>query len=171
MTLVNVQPDKEYVIEEKRLRFTLDYDVPATGVDTLKGLLREIAALQEARDWTFIPTIPRRTRFANGPCCAAILLGKAGDVLAVDYSKSPLQADSDDAHNFGEVANLEGKRLYVEGKIDWIARCHFWVPALFIRPEEVRESVASSLHANPHLSPSAKVRELAKQWQIPTTNW
>lgn len=171
MTLVNVQPDKEYVISEQKLRFTLDYLLTpeAAQAETTKRLLLEFAVLQENRDWTFIPTIPRRKKFADGPCCAAILLGKVGDVLAVEYEQSDLQADPDDAHNFGEVSAKDGKRLQRDGVIDWYARCHFWVPAVFIRPEEVRESVGD-FHVNPHLSPSAKVRELAKKWQIPTTN-
>lgn len=171
MTLVKVQPDKEYVIEEAFVRFTLDYDKSPKEAwkEVSNLLLRDIAFKQEFRDWTFIPTVPRRPRFANGPCCSAFIVGKPGDVLAVDYEKSPLQADADDAHNSGDVADFEGKRLFTEGKIDWHARLHFWVPALFIDPDEIRESVGM-FHTNPHLSASQKVRELAKKWQIPTTS-
>lgn len=173
MTLVKVQPDKAYVIEESFIRFTLDYDKsPESAWREVRDLLlQDIAFKQEFRDWTFIPVVPRQKRFgANGPCCPAMALAKPGTVLAVEYEKSALQADADDAHNSGDVADFEGRRLFVEGKIDWHAKMHFWVPALFINPDEIRESMAASLYSNPHLSGSQTVRELAKKWQIPTTS-
>lgn len=172
MTLMKIQSDKEYVIEEKLLRFSVDYAATGNTVAaaTLLDLKKSIEKLERFRDWTFIATVPKRKKFIDGPCCPQMVLGKVGDVLAVQYAQSDLQADSDDAHNFNEVASPNGKRLYVDGKIDWTARCHFWVPADVINTEEVRESVAATSHTNPHNSPSAKVRELAQKWQIPTTN-
>ena len=141
MAAINVTPDKEYMITEKRLRFAVDAEVPPAMVPftVVKQLARDIETFQKHRGWTFLDRVPARKQFPAGrACCEQMLAGKPGESLTIRFFPAEFQGDTDDAHNFSEMSD-KTKRIQVDGKIDWIAVCHFWEPAVFVNREAERE--------------------------------
>lgn len=138
---LKVQPDKQYLIAEERLRFAIPADIPPERVPMAVYLSGELPAAMEIfekhRGWKFLDAVPKRKQFPGGkPCCAEIMSKKAGEPLTIRFVPSDFQGDTDDAHNFGELSDPD-KRLNLENTIDWVAVMHFWVPAITV--DEVAE--------------------------------
>jgi len=110
--------------------------VPIVAFKDLQGAINAL----ETRGWKFIEHVPSQKRLLKSFCCDQIRLGKVGKPIQMQFMPSDLQADSDDAHNFGDVYDQRGKRLYVENKIDWIAVTHFCEPAVHIDLNELKDS-------------------------------
>ena len=133
---LKVQPDKSYLIAEERLRFPVQGDVEPNLVPFVifKDLQKAVDIFERHRGWKLMDVVPRKSRmqFPGGkPCCAEITSKKAGETLRVTFMPASFQGDTDDAHNFNELSNLD-KRLYEENIIDWVAVMHFWVPAITV---------------------------------------
>lgn len=133
---LKVQPDKQYLIAEERLRFSLPADIPPDRVPYAVMLSGELPAAMEIfekhRGWRPLTTVPKRKQFPGGkPCCAEIMSRKVGETLTIKFMPSDYQGDTDDAHNFGELSN-PGKRLEEDNLVDWVAIIHFWVPAITV---------------------------------------
>lgn len=145
---LKVQPDKQYLIAEERLRFAVPADIEPDRIPIALYLSGELPAAMEIfekhRGWKFLDTVPKRKQFPGGkPCCAEIMGKKPGESLTIKFVQSGFQGDTDDAHNFNELSN-PGKRLMEENIIDWVAIMHFWVPAIVIdnqAEEDYRKSL------------------------------
>ena len=142
--LTRVQPDREWFIVEEHLRFAVDATVPTNLVPIViaRDLRKSIDILEKHRGWKYLDTVPTHRKYLN-PCCDQIATGRAGTPLRMRFQPSPLQADTDDAHNFGGTYSPKGERLYVDGKIDWVAIMHFWQPGIVVTPAEDREMLSS----------------------------
>ena len=140
--LTRVAPDREWFIVEENLRFPVDAAVPANLVPIVvaSDLRRSIDILEKHRGWKYLDSVPTHRKYAK-PCCDQIEKGRAGSPLRIRFQPSPLQADTDDAHNFGGTYSPNGVRLYVDGKIDWVAIMHFWQPGIVVTPAEDRENM------------------------------
>lgn len=145
---LKVQPDKQYLIAEERLRFSLPADIPPDRVPVAVMLSGELPAAMEIfekhRGWKALTTVPKRKQFPGGkPCCAEIMSRKVGEALTIKFMPSDYQGDTDDAHNFNELSN-PGKRLEEDNLIDWVAIIHFWVPAITV-DNQAEEDYRNSL--------------------------
>jgi len=139
---IRVQPDKEFLITEERLRFPVDAAVPPNLVPfVIAGdLVKSIQIFERHRGWHLLDRVPKRKAFPGSvPCCDLIAKGKPGTALNPRFEPSLYQGDTDDAHNFQELSNPEF-RLNVEGLIDWVAILHFWEPAVHVDRDHVKEA-------------------------------
>lgn len=141
MTRIKVQPDREWLITEWRLRFAVDAEVPKNLVPIVifKDLQQAIGIMENVRHWRFIDTMPTHKPFVK-PCCAQIASAKPGQPIKMIFEPSALQGDPDDAHNFGGATTGE-HRLHVDNKIDWVAVCHFWAPAVHRNLEQIADEM------------------------------
>lgn len=133
-TWLKVQPDKQYFIQEERLRFPVAGDMEPAMVPfaLFKDLQKAVEIFERHRGWKLLDSVPARKQFPGGkPCCADIVSRKPGESLTIKFMPSEFQGDTDDAHNFDEVSD-PNKRLYEENIIDWVAIMHFWVPAITV---------------------------------------
>lgn len=139
MTLLKVQPDKAWLITESRLRFEVDAMVEPKMVPLVvaRDLQKSIEILERTRQWRVLERVPARKAFGGDACCPR-MLQPAGTPLNITFEPSVFQGDTDDAHNFDEIADPES-RVLVDGKVDWVAVVHFWSPALFVNPAQEKE--------------------------------
>lgn len=152
MALIQIAPDKEFVISEERLRFAVPADIPPAEVPFhlyLSGVLQQaIETYTKFRGWRMIDAVPQRKKFLRGQaCCDQLKEGKNGDQITLRFLPSSFQGDTDDAHNFGELSNPD-KRMYEDNLIDWVAVIHFWVPTIPINLDKEREISNSLSYAN-----------------------
>lgn len=163
MAIVKVQPDKQYLISEERIRFSAPADIAPQLIPfhAFKTIEKSKDIFEKHRGWRFLDTVPSRKLFPGGkPCCTQILERKPGQPLTIKFMPSDYQGDTDDAHNFGELSNPE-HRLTAENTIDWVAIMHFWVPAIVVNLDEQRE-YAQALNAEKGFMP----------WEsMPTDGW
>lgn len=149
MTLITVEKDKEWRIQEFHLRFSLDASIPPERVplEILPSLAKALPILQRTRQWELITTVPSGK--VIDPCCLQIAMGKPGEALNVKIMPSPLQADSDDSG----VIRHSSDRLYVDNRIDWVVILHFWAPALWEDPDLEREKKTARNETTGFVSP------------------
>ena len=156
MVLITVEKDREWRIQEARLRFSLDASIPPERVpiEIFPDLMKTLANLQRARQWEVVTTVPSRK--VLNPCCTEIATGKPGQELKVRIMPSTLQADTDDLNAQGVIEHVSD-RLYVDNRVDWIVTLHFWAPALWEDPDLEREKREarneSTGFVSPHLLP------------------
>ena len=149
MSLVKVQPDKQYLIEECRIRFEAPADIEPYMVPfhAFKTIEWSKDRFERFKGWKFLDRVPARKAFPNGtPCCPQIMERKPGESLTIKFMPSEYQGDTDDAHNFGTMSD-KNKRIFVDNKIDWVAIMHFWVPAVTVNLDEEREFRDSQTYA------------------------
>ena len=160
MTLLKIQPDRQWFVQEERLRFAVVADVPENLVPIVifKDLQRSIDILEKLRGWRYIDTWPSHVNITS-PCCPQIASAKPGRKITMRFEPSALQADSDDAHNSG-MATTGEDRLYVDNKIDWVAIMHFWVPGIVVNPFDDAEYKASLTEKEGFVSPNRLPKEL-----------
>ena len=131
---LKVQPDKQYLISENRLRFPVQANVEPGMVPFViaHDLRKAIDIYEKHRDWKLITAAPPKAKrkFPKGkPCCADFHGLKAGERVMFRFMPATFQGDTDDAHNFNELSDPT-KRLEVEDIIDWVVVSHWWVPAM-----------------------------------------
>lgn len=161
MSLIRIQPDKEYSVVEERLRFPVPADLNSGQVPfyIARDLTKSIEILERHRDWHFMDRVPQRIKFCGKPCCSEIALGLPGQPLPIRFAISDYQGDTDDAHNFAEMSD-PNKRTYEDNIVDWVAICHFWQPVVvvemepifgekegFVSPENMPDMKVSQKHA------------------------
>jgi hypothetical protein len=121
-----------------------------------KDLQYAIEKMERLRHWKFLDTMPTHKRIKK-PCCTQIASAKAGQPLKLVFEPSIMQGDTDDAHNSG-LAQDNGHRLHIDNKIDWVAICHFWAPAITINREQIAEE--SLREADGFVSPELLPKQL-----------
>ncbi|MFA7267058.1 MAG: hypothetical protein WC054_12170 [Candidatus Nanopelagicales bacterium] len=137
--LIRTVPDKEYLITEERIRFPVDATVPPNLVPfaVAGDLLKSIEILERHRGWHLLDRVPDRKRFPGKACCK-LIDSKPGTALHPRFEVASFQGDTDDATNFQLLSNPD-RRQFVDGLIDWVAILHFWEPAVFVIPDQLKE--------------------------------
>lgn len=163
MSLIRIQADKKYLIEECRIRFEAPADIPPNLVPlyAFKTIEWSKDRFERFKGWRFLDRVPARKAFAGGkPCCTQIVTRKPGESLTIKFMPSDFQGDTDDAHNFGTLSDKES-RILIDNTIDWVAVMHFWVPAITVNQDEENEFRRSQTYA-----------EGFAQWDaLPTDAW
>lgn len=142
LSLLKVAPDKTYLINEERIRFTApaDMDPRLVPMFAFKTIAQAKDIYEKHRGWRFLDAVPARREFPGGkPCCTDMVSKKVGEPLTIKFMPSDYQGDTDDAHNFGELSNKQ-HRITVENIIDWVAIMHFWEPAIVVNLDEEKEN-------------------------------
>lgn len=139
-----MEADKEYDITEVRLRFELDAALPRelVVVAIMGEINKSIQLHEQYEDWKVISHVPSKARMKGKTPCCLQMAQPAGTPLKLVIKPSEFQGDTDDAHNFGEMSDPT-KRIYVDGKIDWVAITHFLVPCIFVNQDQVAEDRAA----------------------------
>lgn len=142
MTAITVAPDRQWLIQESRLRFAVDAGVTRemVPITILKDVLQAISIMEKLRHYKHIDTMPTHIPKIQKPCCTQIATARPGQPIKVIIEPSALQGDTDDIHNSGEATYGE-ERLYIDNKIDWVAIVHFWAPALNVNLEQLKEEL------------------------------
>lgn len=160
MTLLKVQKDRLWFIQEERLRFPVDAGVSRELVPIVvfKDLQRSIDILEKLRGWRYIDTWPSHVRVSS-PCCPQVASARPGEAMKMRFEPSALQGDTDDVHNSG-MATTGEDRLIRDYKVDWVAIMHFWVPGIIEDPDDIREYKASLTEKDGFVSPELLPKEL-----------
>ncbi len=139
MSLIKVQPDREWLIVENHLRFPVDVGVKPDMVPIVvaKDLQRAIETIERRDGGKRLEVVPDRPRFAGKPCCDQ-LAQPPGSIINLRFKPSAYQGDTDDAHNLDAMSDPQFRSVE-EGLIDWVAIVHFWEPAIHINLEAEAE--------------------------------
>jgi hypothetical protein len=136
LSLIRVQPDREWAIIEAQLRFSVAVDVPPDMVPIVVApdLKRSIEILERRNGGRRLEQVPDRARFIGAPCCDQ-MMQPPGSIISLRFKPSLYQGDTDDAHNFDEISDPL-KRTTEEGLIDWVAIVHIWEPTISVDLEK-----------------------------------
>ncbi len=177
MTLISIQPDRQWFIQEQRLRFPVNCEVPRELVPVVafRDIQRSIEICERLRGWKLLLVMPTHRRILE-PCCTQVASARTGTPLPMRFEPSPLQGDTDDVHNSGEAVT-DNSRLLVDNKIDWVAVMHFWSPGIVVDPDVSAELkgpraglVSSDLLPNEYLAGSTRYADVYRNLGNPTAD-